>query len=233
MPATQQPTPIEQQLTQALDDLAAALKRASDAAATIRSIAPRIAATGSVLHEIEALLHAGRTEAGSSAGQLPTQTETYTRPTLVAPAAAVARPRSLAKRKPEAAAEPVEQTSANGHQPHAGLVEQADSTRVGTAGEAPAAFPSAVDDPGVSCFRLEFESVGGPLDLRAIDDAVTQHLAVRDVALLDYDGRRAMLKVWITAASSPAEIQSDLKERMPDFVAPGSDVRVIALEDVA
>ncbi|MDP9237825.1 MAG: hypothetical protein M3P30_10620 [Chloroflexota bacterium] len=232
MPANQQPTPIEQQLAEALDDLAAALKQASEAAATIRNIAPQIAATGSVLQEIEALLRAGGPEAGSP-GEAPGQPGSYKRPTLVVPAASVQRPRSLAKRKPEAAPGTVEQTSDNGYQANARLAEQDESAAAEATGGTAAAFPSAADDPGVSCFRLEFESVGGPLDLRAIDDAVTQHPAVRDVALLDYDGRRAMLKVWITAGSSPADVQSDLKERIPQLLAPGTEVRVVALEDVA
>jgi hypothetical protein len=86
---------------------------------------------------------------------------------------------------------------------------------------------------GLTCFRLEFESRPGPLDLRTVDDAVSEHPAVRDVALLDYDGRKATLKVWIDGSAKPADVQSTLIARSSQLFAPGNDVTIVALEDVA
>ena len=82
-------------------------------------------------------------------------------------------------------------------------------------------------------FRLEFESSPGPLDLRAVDDAVSEHPAVRDVALLDYDGRKATLKVWIVATASPADVREALTNSAANLFPGGNDVTIVALEDVA
>ncbi|MEX0749911.1 MAG: hypothetical protein WD359_03805 [Dehalococcoidia bacterium] len=90
--------------------------------------------------------------------------------------------------------------------------------------------PNAAGD--LICFRLEFQSSGGPLDLRAVDDAVGEHPAVRDVALLDYDGRNATLKVWVIAGTSPADIQQALSDRAAQIFG-DSDVTIVALEDAA
>ena len=81
--------------------------------------------------------------------------------------------------------------------------------------------PPQAGAPGVASFRLEFESQTGPLDLRTVDDAVSEHPAVRDVALLDYDGRRATLKVWIVETASPAEVQEALQARAEQLFAAG------------
>lgn len=88
-------------------------------------------------------------------------------------------------------------------------------------------------EAGTTCFRLEFECQPGPLDLRAVDDAVGEHPAVRDVALLDYDGRRASLKVWVAAGTRPADVQSALTSRAMQIFGPEREVHVVALEDVA
>jgi hypothetical protein len=86
---------------------------------------------------------------------------------------------------------------------------------------------------GLTCFRLEFESRPGPLDLRTVDDAVSEHPAVRDVALLDYDGRKATLKVWIDGSASSSDVQSTLVERSSQLFGAGNDVTIVALEDAA
>jgi hypothetical protein len=88
-------------------------------------------------------------------------------------------------------------------------------------------------DGELICFRLEFQSNGGPLDLRAVDDAVGEHPAVRDVALLDYDGRNATLKVWIINSASPADVQQSLTDRASQLFASSGDVTIVALEDAA
>jgi hypothetical protein len=89
---------------------------------------------------------------------------------------------------------------------------------------------SHTDDLPIATCRLRFESGGGRLDLRAVDEAVTGHPAVRDVALLDYDGGQATLKVWIVASVSPAELQQALAAHAQSL---GSDVAIVALEDAA
>jgi hypothetical protein len=85
----------------------------------------------------------------------------------------------------------------------------------------------------LTSFRLEFESDPGPLDLRAVDDAVSDHPSVRDVALIDYDGRKATLKVWVTAATRPSDVQDALRERAAQLFPAHATVQVLALNGVA
>ena len=85
----------------------------------------------------------------------------------------------------------------------------------------------------LTCFRLEFESKPGPLDLRSVDDAVGEHPAVRDVALLDYDGRKATLKVWIEQGTDPATVRDSLIEKATILFGSENDVTVTAHEEAA
>ncbi len=242
MATVSQPAALEAELDQALDDLVLALQQAGAAAAAIRSLAPRLAATGSVLDEIAALVASGRQEIPRTAPEATPRPEPgYTRPTLVPPSAPAARTRTAAKRPvgaspaaqipsaspPEGAAAPAADI-ATATDPASKL----DLEPAGGAAREPSPFPST-GDSAVTCFRLEFESASGPLDLRRVDEAVAAHPAVRDVALLDYDGRRATLKVWIAATSTPSDVQQALKQRAADLFVPGDDVRIVALEDAA
>lgn len=94
-------------------------------------------------------------------------------------------------------------------------------------GQAPAT------NSALTCFRLEFESKPGPLDLRSVDDAVGEHPSVRDVALLDYDGRKATLKVWIEQGADPATIRDSLTERAATLFGADNEVTVTAHEEAA
>ena len=231
MATNDQPTGLDRELTWALDDLHAALKRATEATATIKGLLPRLAATGSLFDEIEALVRAGRQQIG--AGEAGTESASgalasIARPTIVAPNHAAPRPA------------PVLEPSASLTTPAA---KRIDRWPVGGTAAAPRAAPAAgaalaTEQPPVAvedlhCFRLEFESQPGPLDLRTVDDAVSEHPAVRDVALLDYDGHRATLKVWIGRDASPADVQESLKERAGNLFAADQDVTIVALEDAA
>jgi hypothetical protein len=245
MPNTERHTGLEPELTQALDDLAAALQRAGEATAVIRGIVPRLAASGSVLDEIEALVRAKRSQIGAVVELVAPAAPppiAYTRPALVVPDAASPKPRPAPRRQ-------AEQPAAAGPAPQGLRASAAERPVLPAAFTPPPAetptpldgakpidstpFPNPADGAGVTCFRLEFESNPGPLDLRKVDDAVGEHPAVRDVALLDYDGRRATLKVWIAATSTPADVQNALKQRVTQLFPSGHDITIVALEDVA
>lgn len=66
------------------------------------------------------------------------------------------------------------------------------------------------DDQSANCLRLGVSSKSGSLDLKAVDGAVNEVPAVSDVALLDYDGRQATLKLWINGSANPDEVQESL-----------------------
>jgi len=194
MPNNDTTAALAQDLAEAIDDLQAALLRASDAASRIKGLVPRVSAVNALLDEIESVIQSGRREIGSA------PSAPFTRPTLVAT-------------PPQPERQPDDQPGA-------------------AAGDAPEE-PRPQASADITCFRLEFQSNGGPLDLRAVDDAVSEHPAVRDVALIDYDGRNATLKVWIVNTVSPAEVQQALSERASQIFADGSDVTIVALEDAA
>jgi len=231
MATNDQPTGLDRELTWALDDLHAALKRATEATETIKGLVPRLAATGSLFDEIEALVRVGRQHIGTgdaATGGAAGATASITRPTLVVPSQPAPRPApvlqpSASFTTPEAARDdwsPVLETS--------GRSEVTPATGAEAAADPP---PAPVED--LHCFRLEFESQPGPLDLRTVDDAVSEHPAVRDVALLDYDGHRATLKVWIGNEASPSDVQDALKARAASLFAADQDVTIVALEDAA
>lgn len=69
---------------------------------------------------------------------------------------------------------------------------------------------SATDELTSHCLRLGVASKSGSLDLKAVDGSVNENPAVVDVALLDYDGRKATLKLWINGAADPAGVRDAL-----------------------
>jgi hypothetical protein len=206
---------LEGELNRAIDELHVALQRAADATAAIKALLPKVGAIGSLFDELDAMIHSGRQQI--SPGSAPATS--YTRPTLVVPSTA-ARPAPVPQ-----PFSPVLEAD-----PSAPAAESPPYAPDGAETSAPA---PGVEAPGLTCFRLEFESRPGPLDLRTVDDAVSEHPAVRDVALLDYDGRKATLKVWIDGSASPSDVQGTLIERSPQLFAAGNDVTIVALEDVA
>jgi hypothetical protein len=74
---------------------------------------------------------------------------------------------------------------------------------------AAAPVPEPAGEPS-HCLRLGVASKSGSLDLKAVDGSVNENPAVVDVALLDYDGRRATLKLWINQAADPAGVRDAL-----------------------
>ncbi len=214
-------TGLENELSQALGELQISLQQATSASATIQSLLPKIGAIGSLFDELDAVIRSGRQQIGS---QACTEPATYTRPTLVVPNAPRTAPQPFIA--PEITTEPVTMSTP------AVTAEASTSATGGSERETPESVKRA-EAQGLVCFRLEFESRPGPLDLRTVDDAVSEHPAVRDVALLDYDGRKATLKVWIDGSASPSDVQSALLERSSQLFTAGNDVTIVALEDVA
>lgn len=77
--------------------------------------------------------------------------------------------------------------------------------------------------PGV--LFIEVERRDGPLDLRAVDRPVSGHPCVADVALLDYDGRRARFKVWTRSSDEAPDVGAALEGSIRESLAV-SDARV-------
>jgi hypothetical protein len=68
--------------------------------------------------------------------------------------------------------------------------------------------------PSQYCLRLRVGSKVGSLDLKAVDNAVNEQPAVNDVALIDYDGRQATLRVWVTAMEGPESVRNTLYQSL-------------------
>lgn len=217
-------TGVANDLAEAVEEMQSSLERAAASAARIRELLPRVSTLNAVFDELQAVIDAGRQSAGI-VPQAASPEPARTRPTLVVPSAAPSRqPELWAGHEPQSLTPPESW-------PRAEAPSDA-------AADAPADEPFRPQAPGdgaehLIAFRLEFEARPGPLDLRAVDDAVSEHPAVRDVALLDYDGRKATLKVWIDAAASPSDVQGVLTSRASEIFTRGDDVSIVAQEDVA
>lgn len=67
---------------------------------------------------------------------------------------------------------------------------------------------------GSRALRLRVGSKSGSLDLKAVDAAVNENPGVVDVALLDYDGRAATLKLWLSETEDPNALREALLESL-------------------
>ena len=76
------------------------------------------------------------------------------------------------------------------------------------------------------CLRLDVSTRASSLDLKAVDDSVNENSAVVDVALLDYDGRHATLKIWIEASADPNAVREALLESLQRHLADDEDAEV-------
>lgn len=204
---------IEQELSAAIGELRAALQRANDAAGEVQRIMPRVGQLSLLFDEIANVVNSGRQQLGATG--VPGG---YARPTLVVPSTPVDEPVAP---KPSPETDPWTQLAGS----FSGAVAEAP--------EGQTAAPVNPSSATLVSFRLEFESKPGPLDLRAVDDAVSEHPSVRDVALLDYDGRKATLKVWIEDTATPAQVHEALAQKATSLFGTENEVTVTAHDDAA
>lgn len=175
---------LGQELEDALAQMDRGLSQAADAARRVQAMLPRIAVLEGVLNAVQKAL-----ATGIAGGPVP--------------AAA-----------PEA--EPVSETA-----PATEAGWSAPEEHAGPPAEEFRAEPAREVEPPVEevehagrCYLLNVESVGGSLDLRTVDQPIAEDPNVLDVALLDYDGKRATLKVWLGEEGDPNVIRADLEERL-------------------
>jgi hypothetical protein len=79
---------------------------------------------------------------------------------------------------------------------------------------------------GSQCLRLQVIKTSGPLDLKAVDTAVNEHPEIVDLALLDYDGRQATLKVWVSGPVDRQAFSDSLTKDLRDRIGEGADVKI-------
>ena len=187
------------ELEASLGTLQAALAEAGRAVAAIRGNVSRIAALTEAVSTMETAMSLARRNLNQSwSGQ-----QAAAPPLRAVPASDVAAQADLEAQARELAA----------------LARQREAPVQQVPAQAPPPPPEPV--PAAShCLRLRVGSRIGSLDLKAVDGAVNENPAVVDVALLDYDGRQATLKLWFSTAADPTAARdalvSSLRRRLGD-----------------
>ncbi len=76
------------------------------------------------------------------------------------------------------------------------------------------------------CFRLHVTKTSGSLDLKTVDNALNEHGEIVDLALLDYDGREATLKVWVSGTIDRQSLQESLTADLVQLVGADAEVKI-------
>jgi hypothetical protein len=80
----------------------------------------------------------------------------------------------------------------------------------GTAVELETEPPAKEHSSTANCLKLDVTKKVGSLDLKQVDGAVSEVPAVIDVTLIDYDGRQATLKLWLSEGEDTDAIRETL-----------------------
>ena len=197
-------TGIAQELDDALATLDTALLAAGRSVAIIRRNLPQFAALDRVVHEMEEAMARARKQLDTSWDSAKEKT----------PLRSVPRPETEAPESPESM-----QNSLDSH------ADEGDSKA------ADDLEPATAQQPGLSatrCLWLTVASKIGSLDLKAVDGSVNENPSVLDVALLDYDGRQATLKLWVNASADPEGVREALVSSLRNHLGDASriDLRI-------
>jgi hypothetical protein len=79
---------------------------------------------------------------------------------------------------------------------------------------------------GTQCLRLHVTKPSGSLDLKTVDNALNEHTEIIDLALLDYDGRQATLKVWISGQVDEKKLRESLTADLLQRVGGDAEVKI-------
>jgi hypothetical protein len=88
-------------------------------------------------------------------------------------------------------------------------------------------------EAGTQCLRLQVTKTSGPLDLKNVDNAVNEHPEIVDLALLDYDGRQATLKVWVSGGTDRKQLEQSLTDDLLKRVGESAEVTITADQESA
>jgi len=103
-------------------------------------------------------------------------------------------------------------------------IRQPDPTPAVIEDEKPAAAANATG--ATQCIRLRVTKTSGPLDLKTVDNALNEHSEIVDLALLDYDGREATLKVWVSGTIDRQMLEESLTEDLVQRVGNDAEVKI-------
>jgi hypothetical protein len=231
------------ELDAALNRLESALGEAVRAAEAIRAIGPQIDNLAGVVVQMEAAMSRARQQLSPSSLGRGSSSSPAAAPLGLVPPREPAReaPRDetasdeVAGRAPsddEALREVIAEAPVDEVAPEATNEPAPNSAAPATPhSEKPTNGASAKgeDQPakdGSHCLRVDVWAKSGSLDLKAVDRSINETPAVADVALLDYDGRSATLKVWVDASDSAAEVRRVLLESFRRHLAEHGETEV-------
>jgi hypothetical protein len=200
-----QPRTLEEELGTILTALESALAEAGRAVVAMRSLLPQISALSDTMGELEAVMNRARRQTGgfpSAAAPPPPPPPA----TPIVPSMLSAVPRQ------EAPAEAVEERAPY-EEPEQEAPEEEEEQEQHE--EAPS-----------HCLRLDVRSTVGSLELKAVDSAVNENPSVVDVALLEYDGRGATLRIWIDSSADPTSVRDALLQSLDRNLAGTEDTEV-------
>lgn len=207
------------ELESALDHLEVSLVEAGRSVAVVRRNVAQLASLVDVVQDLEQTMSRARQNLGMAAEALaPQQLRAVPSPELTPEPAAPLQPSYEPQPSYEAQPsfeepEPIEEPQA-AYEPEPELEPEPEPIMADE--ELPMADPAeSIDSPVAEgqpshCLRLGVASKVGSLDLKAVDGSVNENPAVVDVALLDYDGRKATLKLWINGAADPVGVRDAL-----------------------
>ncbi len=218
---------LAQELDDALATLDDALLQAGRSVAIIRRALPQFTTLDRVVHEMEAAMTRARQQLDTSTGADTPLTGLRSVPVPpvpdTAPQDAYDSPDTVLRAEDagspdDALATPVSTSAADQDAPEDD--NGAPENETAPAEEIPQQAEQRFGPSSNSCLRLEVASRTGSLDLKAVDGSVSENPAVLDVALLDYDGRQATLKLWVNDSSDPEGVRdaviSSLRNHLGD-----------------
>lgn len=205
---------IKTELDQALSTLDIALLEAGRSVATVREQVAHVVKLAERSREMEAAMARAREQLAMSFENGGASPPLRAVPSL-GPSEEIEAP----------VMEPDAQLDRDSREPDTGGVEEPKPEKT-------AAIPAPVPSAETSrCLRLAVSSKSGNLDLKEVDSSVNENPAVIDVALLDYDGRQATLKLWINEASDPDGVRDALLSSLRNHLGKKDTVLSIELEE--
>lgn len=84
----------------------------------------------------------------------------------------------------------------------------------------------ATSATGTQCLRLQVTKTSGSLDLKTVDTAVNEYSEIVDLALLDYDGRQATLKIWVSGVVDRDALEQSLTANLLTRIGDGAEVKI-------
>ncbi|MEX2158185.1 MAG: hypothetical protein WEB04_02165 [Dehalococcoidia bacterium] len=202
-------------LDNALEQLESSLAEAGRSLGALRHNVTQLASLVEVVREMEDMMNKARANLGMES--IATSTQPALRPMPQQEPFLPPLP------EPIAALPEIEELPAPEPQP--------DPIEVQIEPESQQAIPASVAESAAGemtshCLRLGVASKAGSLDLKAVDGSVNENPAVVDVALLDYDGRKATLKLWINGAADPVGVRDALLGSLRRRLGDESDAEV-------